>query len=711
MSDIAQSFLDKVIATHGDTYDLSEIEYINTRTKITVRCKTHGIYKILPNHLTTGRGCQQCSKERAAKEKLKIAAHSFIEKSSKLHHSKYGYDLVEYKGTRDSVDIVCPKHGVFSQTPAKHLMGRGCPLCGIAKSSVTKVTTEDFVQRAKRVHGDKYDYSSTRYVKAHQLLTIRCPEHGDFTQNPHNHLAGAGCKRCADLAVSYTTDTFVRKSNEVHAGKYDYSKTVYKNTRSSVGILCPEHGLFIQLASRHISGIGCPKCANAARGESQRSNTEEFIAKAQAIHGDKWDYSKTNYFTSSTAVTIICPLHGEYSQQPTSHLAGKGCPTCGSQRSIASRASNKEDFTRIANTVHGTRYCYDEVEYSTTHTKVKIICPEHGAYFQEPASHLAGRGCPDCANRKVGLNNQVSFEEFRQRANLIFDGKYQYIENSYTKLSSKVTIVCPKHGEYTQSAEVHLRSKGCQACTRLQYDEFVIRARAVHGDRYGYNLARDDVDGVDSNITIVCPEHGNFIQSVSGHLKGNGCRQCYVDSTKLSQDEYLESCKALHGNRYGYDEVRYTTIRDKIRIKCPEHGYFEQIAHDHKNGGGCPKCAEYYRNLDNRDPKIPCLLYYIEMKNVDHIFYKVGITTLSVKQRYSSLYLDNITIEHVEVAETNLGTAIRAEQQILDEFSIQRIDMRDVLNNVKGGTECFADDVLGTNGLTLDDYINFLSVS
>ena len=186
-----------------------------------------------------------------------------------------------------------------------------------------KKTREEFIQDARKVHSDKYDYSKVEYVDSLTKVCIICPEHGEFWQRPSNHLSGAGCKKCKYEKQAYSTEEFIKKANETHKGKYDYSKVKYEKSKTKVCIICPEHGEFRQEANSHLRGVGCPKCNGL-----YVPTTEEWIASARKVHGDKYDYSKVHYVNNRTKVTIICPEHGEFKQIPSSHLSGNGCPKC-----------------------------------------------------------------------------------------------------------------------------------------------------------------------------------------------------------------------------------------------------------------------------------------------------------------------------------------------------------------------------------------------
>lgn len=275
-----------------------------------------------------------------------------------------------------------------------------------------KLNTSEFIRKAHEVHGDKYDYSKVKYVNSHTPITIICPVHGEFQQLPYCHLQGNGCSACNGgdrFKDRLTTEEFIQKAKEVHGNKYDYSKVNYVNAHTPITIICPVHGEFQQEPCDHLKG-GCRKCVF----DNLRMTQEEFIRRAREIHGDKYDYSKVNYVNSNTKVTIICPVHGEFQQAPSEHLVGKGCRQCYFQ----SRRMTTEEFIRKAKEIHGDRYDYSKTVYVNARTKLIIICPEHGEFVQSPRCHLQGKGCPSCntyklenATRKFLKENNIQFSE------------------------------------------------------------------------------------------------------------------------------------------------------------------------------------------------------------------------------------------------------------------------------------------------------------
>ena len=254
-----------------------------------------------------------------------------------------------------------------------------------------KLTTEEFIVKAKMVHKNKYKYTNTIYNGSHNKLTVTCPIHGNFTIFATNHLSGRGCPKCAKK-YRYSTKEWIEKVVLVHDNHYDYSNVEYINNHTKVCIICPEHGEFYQLPSEHLKGKGCPICENKVY------DSNSFIIRSNRIHKDKYDYHEVEYVNYNTKVCIICPEHGKFWQTPGSHLSSRGCPVCGNNVK-----RTKEDFIKIANKIHNGLYSYDESEYINNETKILIRCPVHGLFQQTPHAHLSGQGCPLCYSENKHL--------------------------------------------------------------------------------------------------------------------------------------------------------------------------------------------------------------------------------------------------------------------------------------------------------------------
>lgn len=170
---------------------------------------------------------------------------------------------------------------------------------------------------------------------------------------------------------------------------------------------------------------------------SKRITKEEFIERARKVHGNIYDYSKSEYIDNITKVCIVCPIHGEFYQTPRGHLSGKGCRKCGIKKRSEARTSNLYEFTRKARIIHGSRYDYSKVKYKRGHEKVCIICPEHGEYFQTPHNHLSGQGCPKCGIVRACELLKNDGIDFKANASEIHGGMYDYSKVDYVTITQR----------------------------------------------------------------------------------------------------------------------------------------------------------------------------------------------------------------------------------------------------------------------------------
>lgn len=187
-------------------------------------------------------------------------------------------------------------------------------------------TTAEFIAQARAKHGDRYDYSITEYTTSQTRLSFICPTHGIMAQLPNDHLNTSGCKKCG--LGQLRTEDFIERAKQVHGSHYDYSSTEYKHSLVPLDIVCPEHGKFLQKPSSHLRGNGCPKCGDARAAAKLVLDTDDFIIKAKKRHGERYDYSKAVYVKDVVKLEIICPDHGSFWQTPCEHKRGSGCPDC-----------------------------------------------------------------------------------------------------------------------------------------------------------------------------------------------------------------------------------------------------------------------------------------------------------------------------------------------------------------------------------------------
>ena len=330
-----------------------------------------------------------------------------------------------------------------------------------------RLTTDEFIRRAKDIHGNKYDYSKSVYINAVTKVCIICPEHGEFWQLPNNHLKGCGCPKCSNNDRISSNEYINKLKKQYPYSPYGFESIVYKNNRTPVQLKCPIHGLFSTLPSsltKHLTE--CPICKKKRLSDIQSKTTEQFIKEAKITHGNKYNYSKTQYVNAKTKVCIICPKHGEFWQYPNTHLNSKGCPKCSNERLWDNRKdkTTKDGFIQKAREIHGNKYDYSKIEYINTSTKVCIICPEHGEFWQTPSAHLSGQGCPKCGKHHLSILFRDTIDEFVKKANIIHNNRYDYSKVEYIRGNDKVCIICPEHGEFWQTPNNHLQGHGCPKC-------------------------------------------------------------------------------------------------------------------------------------------------------------------------------------------------------------------------------------------------------
>jgi len=251
-----------------------------------------------------------------------LNTEKFINKSKEKFKAKFNYTKVDYNGSLKNVTITCKIHGDFEIKANNHLRSKdgGCKEC-----QKEKLIDNTFIEKSKKIHNNKYDYSLVKYKNNITKVNIICPIHGVFVQYPKNHLSGHGCAKCDFEKNRKSLEDFILESNKIHNNKYDYSESIYVNSSTKLKIKCPIHGVFEQSPNTHISKkSGCHKCDSNRR----RLTVEEFIEKSNKVHNNKYKYTKTIYDNTRSKIIITCPQHGDFEQTPSNHIQGYGCPIC-----------------------------------------------------------------------------------------------------------------------------------------------------------------------------------------------------------------------------------------------------------------------------------------------------------------------------------------------------------------------------------------------
>ena len=394
---------------------------------------------------------------------------SLIERAKLIHKDKYDYSQAEVITMTTPIEIYCNVHKkIFLQSPKVHLRGSGCPDCGkITRGKNRRMNTEQFIEKAREIHGDLYDYSDTIYVLSCSQVTIICRKHGPFSQKPNGHLNNkSGCRKCANEYNSINqrsnTESFIKKATIIWGERWDYSLVEYIDVATPVNILCKVqgHGVFQQTPNGHLTHRnGCMKCLDWV------TNTEDFIQKAISIHGNTYNYENTVWINAVSKVKIGCNIHGEFEQSPNNHLSGQGCNKCARRMWIFST----EEFIAESRKVHGDEYNYSLSVYTKMLEPLIIICKIHGNFTQSASNHIThSQGCYECGRNKAIISRRKTLDEFidesKKRHSLLFD--YSRITSeTYVNRSTPVEIGCLQCNEYFHQQPCdHLSGSGCPFC-------------------------------------------------------------------------------------------------------------------------------------------------------------------------------------------------------------------------------------------------------
>lgn len=385
---------------------------------------------------------------------------------------------------------------------------------------------------------------------------------------------------------------FINKANKIHNNKYTYENAVYVNKNSIIKITCPKHGGFEKKASYHLySKIGCTICSKDASNKKKRMTTEDFLKKVQKERPDLYkilDYSETIYTNKLTNIKIICQKHNDFYQLPYNHLKGKGCPKCVDEKHSESLTMSQEDYLKKVKAVHQKLkhdYDYSKTVYKSMRDSIDVVCKIHGLFTPNAGDHSKGTGCPSCSNSKP-----LTQEEVIERCKKIHKNKYSYENFKFKGVNKKTKITCPTHGDFPQKVQNHLSGSGCPKCAgqNKTTEELIEQFKKIHGDKFDYSK----VEYTKSNkkVKIICKKNHIFKQTPDSHLKGQGCPKCagYYKTT----EEFIEEAKQFHGDTYEYSNVEYKNATTNIKITCKKHGDFKQQPHVHLRGAGCPLCAK-----------------------------------------------------------------------------------------------------------------------
>ena len=297
----------------------------------------------------------------------------------------------------------------------------------------------------------------------------------------------------------------------------------------------------------------------------KKLENEEFLNRISSIHGDKYGFSKTVYGNTRTRVTLTCPVHGDFEILPSNLLAGRGCKKCGHDK----LRKTQEIFISELKSIHGDKYTYDKVVYTSDAKKVIVTCPLHGDFEIRPNDILKGVGCSKCRNKPL--------EEWIHSFREVHGDFYSYDKIPYVLARSSVIVTCPIHGDFEILPSNHLKGAGCPECyvvhNKFGKEDFVAKVNDIHNNFYDYSDS--DYLGYSEFIDITCPIHGVFRQKAFSHASGHGCPKCFgkISKPEFEIVEYIKSLGILDSQILMSSSPDFMEGKQQLDIYLPEFNF------------------------------------------------------------------------------------------------------------------------------------------
>jgi len=365
-----EQFIIESNVIHKEKYTYSKVKFVNMKTPVIITCPEHGDWEQLPSNHLWGYGCTDCGYKQISEQK-RLSINTIREKSNDIHENKYYVLSVEHsQGERTMLKIQCSIHGEFNQAMNVHLQGEGCYDCGKKKMADSQRSTkEEFIKKAKEIHGDTYDYSKVEYIDSQTNVTLICKIHGPFQIQPSNHL--------------------------------------------------------------FFENYGCQTCGYERTRDKKRLPHDTFIARVIKVHGDLYDYSKSIYEGYYTPVTIICKKHGEFSIEPCYHFKGAGCYSCNNQSSKPAREWLSMIQSGLSNPLHTNDSPLGEFKIPNTKYRAdgyyiftKTIYEFHGSFWHgDPLLYSR-----QMINQKTGTTMGELYQKTQEKKKSCLELGYKYVE-------------------------------------------------------------------------------------------------------------------------------------------------------------------------------------------------------------------------------------------------------------------------------------------
>jgi len=450
------------------------------------------------------------------------------------------------------------------------------------------------------------------------------------------------------LGIKLTTDEWIARAKTIWGDEYDYSKSFYRGRKERIEIICKSCGPILVPAGNHIQQnrkpTGCNSCnrAKAAKGLTKPFKT--MVKDARAIHGDRYEYIKDSYVSARVGMTIVCPIHGKVTITPDSHINGKhGCKPCADNKRAKDTLAARYSILakRISKISDGSVRLFF-LGFKGQNFDAIFECKKHGKFSRKPIAALETRHpCQRCMEQLPNSNTLLSEDKIRERV-VSFLGSFRVDQIMGLGKKAKIYLTCLEEASHnplpaTNLDALYRRDYACSKC----------------GSKAGQPARTAGV-----------------VESVRKSLHRRA-KKWQVQAAKF------------HNNKFDYSLADYNDAHGEVIIICPIHGAFPQIAGTHLTRG-CRACADeelkgryshtyFVRNPEEKSK--PACIYHVVFDFFGRDLFKVGITTTSIKNRFSAASGQGISHQVVAYSEMSLYRAFQTEQLLLQrcEKTIQNL--------------------------------------
>ena len=443
--------------------------------------------------------------------------------------------------------------------------------------------------------------------------------------------------------------------------------------------------------------------------ESKKLKYKLSFFKRATSERPEYDYSKVEYKGATTKINLCCKEHGNFETTPQKLFKGGRCPTCTKRDKSLKLTKSSDTFIKQVQEV-SPQYDYSKVVYKHCKEKVEVICSVHGSFFAQPNTLLKGCGCKQCSFKRISKNKGLDLDEFLKRVKHRHQDKFKIFKETYTNKRGFIKIECEKHGVLNTRALQLLESDyGCPKCgeeaiyskNRVKVDELNSRIFNKFGNKIKIDYTNQKT--LRGKVKAYCTIHGKFSSSIHNILKSNyGCPKCYAEIRGLKQitpfEIFLEKANKKFKNKFKYIKDTYLKGSEKMVAICPTHGEFKIIPSQHLTQTyGCFQCMlednegemNKYRAYSNN----PTMLYYVKILKEDKVYFKIGITTKTLKSRFNQLKKEDAVFKDIVTRHFETGKeAYSIEQEILSKNKKYLIDF-ELLPLTRGNSEIFSKDI------------------